>query len=176
MCLESEGGVIFNAQFMSQIDIFMSHHSSLRHAVAAGINFPGFNPVHVPMTYTPPSAAAVAASAIALEAVVEKAYNIAYIASNCGWWRDVIVAGVMQHLEVRSMGTCLQNAPRVPPASFSLPGSEKTQVELNPMVPFLFMTHVIRCWPNSNSSSALKMRALSTMSPKSFGSHCSQVL
>jgi len=131
ICLESEGGVKFHSQFMSQIDIFMSHHSSFAHAVSAGMNFPGFDPVHVPMTYTPPSAAVVAASAASIEKVVEKTENVAYIASNCGWWRDVIVAGVMQHIEVRSMGACLRNAPSIPPASFSLPGSAKTQVTPN---------------------------------------------
>jgi len=46
------------------------------------------------MTYTPPSAAVVAAAAASIEKVVEKTENVAYIASNCGRWRDVIVAGV----------------------------------------------------------------------------------
>jgi hypothetical protein len=127
-CLESEGGVTFHSQFMSQIDILMTHHSSLGNAMSAGLNFPAFNPVHVPMTYTPPSAAVAAASANALDKAVEKIHNVAFIASNCGWWRDVIVAGVMQHLEVNSMGNCLQNAPSIPSASYSLPGSAKTQV------------------------------------------------
>lgn len=118
----------FHSQFMSQIDILMTHHSSLGNAMSAGLNFPAFNPVHVPMTYTPPSAAVAAASANALDKAVEKIHNVAFIASNCGWWRDVIVAGVMQHLEVNSMGNCLQNAPSIPSASYSLPGSAKTQV------------------------------------------------
>jgi hypothetical protein len=131
MCLESEGGVKFHSQFMSQIDILMSHHSSLAHAVTAGLNFPAFNPIHVPMLYTPPSASVAAASAAALEDVAEKLNDVAFIASNCGWWRDVIVAGVMQHIEVSCMGTCLRNAPSIPPASYSLPGSAKSQVELN---------------------------------------------
>jgi hypothetical protein len=122
--------VTFHSQFMSQIDILMTHHSSLDHAVSAGLKFPAFNPVHVPMTYTPPSAAVAAASANALDKAVEKIHNVAFIASNCGWWRDVIVAGVMQHLEVNSMGNCLQNAPSIPSASYSLPGSAKTQVDL----------------------------------------------
>ena len=108
----------------------MTHHSSLDHAVSAGLKFTAFNPVHVPMTYTPPSAAVAAASANALDKAVEKIHNVAFIASNCGWWRDVIVAGVMQHLEVNSMGNCLQNAPSIPSASYSLPGSAKTQVDL----------------------------------------------
>jgi hypothetical protein len=130
MCLESEGGVKFHAQFMSQVDILLSHHSSLANAVSAGVNVPAFNPVHIPMTYTPPSASVVAASALSLEQSVQKSRNVAFIASNCGWWRDVIVAGVMQHVEVSSMGVCLQNADKVPPASYSLPGSAKTQVLL----------------------------------------------
>lgn len=130
MCLESEGGVRFHAQFMSQIDIFLSHHTSLANAVAAGINVPAFNPVHIAMTYTPPSAPIVAASAVSLEQSIRKTRTVAFIASNCGWWRDVIVAGVMQHMEVSSMGSCLRNTDSLPPASFSLPGSAKTQVQL----------------------------------------------
>ena len=131
LCMESEGGVKFHTQFMSQIDILLSHHSSLAHAIAAGVNAPAFAPAHVPMTYTPPSASLAAASAAALEQDVQKTHNVAYIASNCGWWRDVIVAGVMLHTEVTSMGACLQNAPAVPPAAYSLPGSAKTQARLD---------------------------------------------
>jgi hypothetical protein len=180
MCLESEGGVKFHVQFMSQIDLFLSHHTSLAHAVSAGINVPAFHPVHIPMTYTPPSASLVAASAAALEHAVNKTRGVAFIASNCGWWRDVIVAGVMQHVEVSSLGACLRNAAGVPPASYSLPGSAKTQVQLNrspasPPPPCTWFTIFARPWHNSSSSSASKMRAHWIMSPKSSGSLYSQV-